>query len=162
MYKRQLFTSQGIPLFHQGQEWGHSKIIAETKVPDLNVHKMDPNSYNKDNETNWVNWNELSQNQDLVNFYKALIQIRKEYPQLRKTRPQDITFYNFKNEFSLGYSFNETMIAYINGDNEKELEIILPDGNWNLLISTSGQTNNELSNGKFILGPKSGVLLIRE
>ena len=54
------------------------------------------------------------------------------------------------------------MIAYINGDNEKELEIILPDVNWNLLISTSGQTNNELSNGKFILGPKSGVLLIKE
>ena len=105
-----LFTSQGIPLFHQGQEWGHSKIIAETKVPDLNVHKMDPNSYNKDNETNWVNWNELSQNQDLVNFYKALIQIRKEYPQLRKTRPQDISFYNFKNEFSLGYLNEKTQL----------------------------------------------------
>ena len=54
------------------------------------------------------------------------------------------------------------MIAYINGDNEEELEIILPDGIWSLLIGTSGQTNNELSNGKFILGPKSGVLLIRE
>ena len=53
---------------------------------------MDPNSYNKDNETNWVNWNELSQNQDLVNFYKALIQIRKEYPQLRKTRPKIFHF----------------------------------------------------------------------
>jgi len=157
-----LFTSQGIPLFHQGQEWGHSKIIAETRVPDLNVHKMDPNSYNKDNETNWVNWNELSQNQDLVDFYKALIQIRKEYPQLRKIRPQDISFYNFKNEFSLGYSFNETMIAYINGDNEEELDITLLDGKWNLLISTSDQTNNELSNGKITLGPKSGVLLIRE
>ena len=62
----------------------------------------------------------------------------------------------------MGYSFNETMIAYINGDNEKELEIILPDGNWNLLISTSGQTISGLNNGKFILGPKSGVLLIRE
>ena len=157
-----LFTSQGIPLFHQGQEWGHSKIIAETKAPDLNVHKMDPNSYNKDNETNWVNWNELSQNQDLVDFYKALIQIRKEYPQLRKTHPQDIVFYNFKNEFSLGYGFNETMIAYINGDNEEELEVILPDGIWSLLIGTSDQTTSELNNGKFILGPKDGVLLVRE
>ena len=157
-----LFTSQGIPLFHQGQEWGHSKIIAETKAPDLNVHRMDPNSYNKDNETNWVNWNELSQNQDLVDFYKALIQIRKEYPQLRKTRPQDIAFYNFKNEFSLGYGFNDTMIAYINGDNEEELEVILPDGIWSLLIGTSDQTTSELNNGKFILGPKDGVLLVRE
>ena len=157
-----LFTSQGIPLFHQGQEWGHSKVIAKTKVPDLNVHKMDANSYNKDNETNWVDWNELSQNQDLVDFYKALIQIRKEYPQLRKTSPQDISFYNFKNEFGLGYGFNETMIAYINGDNEEKLEIILPDGNWNLLISTSDQITSELNDGKLILGPKNGVLLVRE
>ena len=157
-----LFTSQGIPLFHQGQEWGHSKIIAETNVPDLNVYKMDPNSYNKDNETNWVNWKELNQNQDLVDFYKALIQIRKEYPHLRKTRPQDISFYNLKNEFSLGYGFNETMIAYINGDNKKELEIILPDGIWNLLISTSDQTTREIYDGKFILEPKSGILLARE
>ena len=50
---------------------------------------------------------------------------------------------------------------YINGDNEKEIEINLPDGNWNLLISTSGQTISGLNNGEFILGPKSGVLLIR-
>ena len=53
------------------------------------------------------------------------------------------------------------MIAYVNGDNEEELEVILPDGNWNLLITTSDQINSELYNGKFILGPKSGVLLIR-
>ena len=39
---------------------------------------MDPNPYNKDNETNWVNWDELKQNEDLVEFYKELIKIRKE------------------------------------------------------------------------------------
>ena len=39
------------------------------------------------------------------------------------------------------------MIAYINGDNEEELEIILPDGIWSLLISTSGQTISDLNNG---------------
>ena len=68
----------------------------------------------------------------------------------------------YANEFSLGYGFNETMIAYINGDNEEELEIILPDGIWSLLIGTSDQTTSELNNGKFILGPKNGVLLVRE
>ena len=157
-----LFTSQGVPLFHQGQEWGHSKVIAETKSPDANVFRMDPNSYNKDNETNWVNWNELNQNQDLVDFYKALIQIRKKYPQLRKTLFKDISFYDFKNEFSLGYGFDDALIAYVNGDDKESLEITLPNGDWNLLISTSDQTKSELDDGKFILEPKNGVLLIRE
>ena len=54
------------------------------------------------------------------------------------------------------------MIAYINGDNKEELEITLPDGIWKLLIGTSDQTTSELYNGKFILEPKSGVLLVRE
>ena len=63
-----LFTSQGVPLIHQGQEWGHSQIIQKTDIMDLDVYKMDPNPYNKDNETNWVNWNELKQNEDLVRF----------------------------------------------------------------------------------------------
>ena len=72
-----LFTSQGVPLIHQGQEWGHSQIIQKTDVMDLDVYKMDSNPYNKDNETNWVNWNELKQNEDLVSFYKKLITIRK-------------------------------------------------------------------------------------
>lgn len=157
-----LFTSQGVPLFHQGQEWGHSKVIAETKSPDANVFRMDPNSYNKDNETNWVNWNELNQNQDLVDFYKALIQIRKKYPQLRKTLFKDISFYDFKNEFSLGYGFDDALIAYVNGDDKESLEITLPNGVWKLLISTSDQSTSELDDGKFILEPKSGVLLIKE
>ena len=46
------------------------------------------------------------------------------------------------------------MIAYINGDNEEELEVILPDGIWSLLIGTSNQTTSDLNNGKLILGPK--------
>ena len=54
------------------------------------------------------------------------------------------------------------MIAYINGDNKEELEVILPNGTWSLLIGTSDQTTSELNNGKFILGPKDGVLLVRE
>ena len=68
-----LFMSKGVPLIHQGQEWGHSQIIQQTNIVDLNVNKMDPNPYNKDNETNWVNWDELKQNEELVEFYKELI-----------------------------------------------------------------------------------------
>jgi hypothetical protein len=62
----------------------------------------------------------------------------------------------------LGYGFDEALVAYVNGDDKESLEIILPNGLWNLLISTSDQTTSELHDGKFILEPKSGVLLIKE
>ena len=54
-----LMTSQGIPFMHQGQEWGNTKIIAGSESPDVNIGKIDRNSYNKDNETNWMDWNEF-------------------------------------------------------------------------------------------------------
>ena len=85
-----LFTSQGIPIIHQGQEWAHSKIIAPTKVPDPDVGKMDPNSYNKDNETNWLNWENAHQNELLVDYYIGLIALRKKYPELRRSTLEKI------------------------------------------------------------------------
>ena len=58
---------------------------------------MDPNPYNKDNETNWVNWNELKQNEDLVRFYKKLIKIRKENASLRNKDYTTLEFIEFIN-----------------------------------------------------------------
>ena len=73
-----LLLSKGVPIIHQGQEWGHSQIIASTSVNDVNVGKMDRNPYNKDNSTNWVNWGELQVNVELINFYKNLIESKDE------------------------------------------------------------------------------------
>ena len=67
-----LLTSQGIPIIHQGQDWAHSQIIAETDAHDPNVGKMDRNPYNKDNETNWVNWLEKEQNKELADYVKQV------------------------------------------------------------------------------------------
>ena len=58
---------------------------------------MDHNPYNKDNETNWVNWNELKQNEDLVRFYKKLIKIRKENASFRKKDYGIVEFIEFEN-----------------------------------------------------------------
>jgi|TARA_B100001250_G_scaffold103574_1_gene87306 pullulanase/glycogen debranching enzyme len=159
-----LFTSQGIPLIHQGQEWGHSKIIAQTNVPDFNVNTMDPNPYNKDNETNWVNWDELKQNQDLVDFYGTLIELRKQYTHFRRTDFEDIIFYDLNNTVGLGYGFNGEIVIFINGDNKNSIEASLPNGSWNLLINTASPVNKNYNKFKetITIEPISGVLLTRE
>ncbi|MBA65787.1 MAG: pullulanase [Candidatus Marinimicrobia bacterium] len=159
-----LFTSQGVPFIHQGQEWGHSQIIQQTNIADSNVHKMDSNPYNKDNETNWVNWNELKQNADLVDFYKRLITIRKENPHLRRTHSAAIDFIDLNNRFGLGYQINDKMVAFINGDNKNSIEVSLPKGTWNQLINTGKLMNHNLNQleEKVILEPISGILLSQE
>lgn len=154
-----LFTSQGVPLIHQGQEWGHSQIIQKTDIIDLDVYKMDPNPYNKDNETNWVNWNELKQNEDLVRFYKKLIKIRKENASLRNKDYAIVEFIEFQNRYFLGYKVDETMIAFINGDNKNHFTPTLPNGSWKLLISTDKMVNDIIYEKELILEPISGILL---
>ena len=156
-----LFTSQGVPLIHQGQEWGHSQIIAQSNVVDVNVSKMDSNPYNKDNETNWVNWDELNQNEDLVSFYKRLIKIRKQNTFFRKINYEEVEFFDLNNRFALGYSFDEKMIAFINGDNKNNIRASLPDGIWDLLISTVDY-NAKKFEGIINLEPTSGVLLYQK
>jgi len=156
-----LFTSQGVPLIHQGQEWGHSQIIAQSNVVDVNVSKMDSNPYNKDNETNWVNWDELNQNEDLVSFYKRLIKIRKQNTFFRKINYEEVEFFDLNNRFALGYSFDKKMIAFINGDNKNNIEASLPDGIWDLLISTVDY-NAKKFEGIINLEPTSGVLLYQK
>lgn len=62
-----LFLSQGTPMLLAGDEFGNSQ--------DGNN-----NAYCQDNEIGWLSWKELRANQELFEFTKLLIQIRKEHP----------------------------------------------------------------------------------
>lgn len=62
-----LFLSQGTPLLLSGDEFGNSK-------------GGNNNSYCQDNETSWLNWNQLKTNQDIYEFTKAIIAFRRNHP----------------------------------------------------------------------------------
>lgn len=62
-----LFLSQGTPLLLSGDEFGNSK-------------NGNNNSYCQDNETSWLNWNQLKTNQDIYDFVKYVIGFRKKHP----------------------------------------------------------------------------------
>ncbi len=77
-----LLSSGGLPMVHMGQELGRSKLIAEGCPEDLRTGRIDHNSYEKDNATNWIDWRLLERNATLVESYRALIRFRKEHPEL--------------------------------------------------------------------------------
>lgn len=65
-----LFLSQGTPMLLAGDEFGNSQ-------------EGNNNAYCQDNETGWLSWKELRQNQEVFEFTKQLIKIRKEHPVFR-------------------------------------------------------------------------------
>tara|TARA_B100001564_G_scaffold163224_1_gene137224 strand:- start:1281 stop:3206 length:1926 start_codon:yes stop_codon:yes gene_type:complete len=157
-----LLLSKGVPIIHQGQEWGHSQIIASTSVVDNNVGKMDRNPYNKDNLTNWVNWNELSVNIELVNFYKNLIEVRKQFPALSSLNTDNI-FFDVIDERVIGYFPGEGLAVFFNGHIDEKKEVALPPGNWKILLDeyNFNMAGFKTVDHKIVLPKLSGVILER-
>ena len=158
-----LFTSQGITFIHEGQEWARSKVVAETTVPDEHVGKIDHNSYEKDNETNWLNWNEREMNRELVDYYKGLIELRKQYSEFRHSKPEDFEFMDVGEKVAVAYILKDRFVVILNGENEDTLELDIPAGQWNILADEKrvNLENQQLVSNKIIVPPSSGIVLKR-
>lgn len=157
-----LLTSQGIPIIHQGQDWAHSQIIAETDTDDPDVGKMDRNPYNKDNETNWVNWLEKEQNKGLADYYSGLIDLRRTHTEFRHATKKDFKFQGLA-DHALGYVIRDRIAVYINGENSTAVETDLPEGKWQLIVDNEKVNLNGIRqvSGKISIPPTSGMVLQR-
>ncbi len=157
-----LLTSQGIPIIHQGQDWAHSQIIAETDAHDPNVGKMDRNPYNKDNETNWVNWLEKEQNKELADYYSGLIDLRRTHTEFRHATKKDFKFQGLA-DHALGYVIRDRIAVYINGENSTAVETDLPEGKWQLIVNNEEVNLNGMLtiSGEITIPPTSGLILKR-
>ena len=165
-----LFTSQGAVMIHQGQEFARSKIIAQSSVPDTNWGRIDHNSYEKDNETNYINYFHKELNEDLYQYYKGLIALRKAHPAFRNSKQEDIHFLPCNNEFGLGFYIakktsgdTNDFLVLVNGHPVDKALFILPDGTWGLVANsrTAGtEVFQEGISGKIKVAPASGMILL--
>jgi pullulanase len=165
-----LFTSQGALMMHEGQEWARSMVIAASDAPDENVGFIDHNSYNKDNETNWLNFAHADANQELVQYYRGLIALRKAHPAFRKSGKEDIDFLRVKhNPFALGYLIRKNIsgdefdfLVLLNGHRKKTAKFELPGGEWTIVVDGNKAGMAE-SFGAYHLKvpPSSGAVLRR-
>lgn len=161
-----LLTSQGMVMLHEGQEFARSKVIPfKTKVRDRDNGKIDHNSYNKDNETNYINYRHADINKELLNYYKGLIALRNKYDAFRRAEYDDIIFYEHPNSnFGSGYILkhdSDVFIILFNADPNQELDFSLPAGNWQVLVDKNSaglKTIYEL-HGKVKLEPSTGMVM---
>ncbi len=132
-----LFTSRGITMIHSGQEFARSKVIP------LNINEDDPqkgmidhNTYDKDNEVNYINYHHAQLNKDLLEYYQGLIELRKTFESFRRAKYEDVTFFDIKdNPFAVGYSVNykdESFLVLMNANPKMPEEFILPKGEWDV------------------------------
>lgn len=164
-----LFTSQGITMISEGQEFARSKVIPYDLQVTGEHHKgkIDHNSYNKDNATNYLNYNHADLNRDLVEYYKGLIRLRNKYAAFRRADYEDVKFHPFDhNPFSLAFSISyedNDFIVMFNAHNNIPALFTLPDGEWNMIVNPEAAGVDVISktSGKVEVKPKEGYVFIK-
>ncbi len=161
-----LFVAQGPIMIHEGQEFARSKVIAPTLVADDHVGMIDHNSYNKDNETNWLNFDHARFNRELVDYYRGLISLRKGHPAFARVRQDQYNFMQQPDSLYIGFTItdlNQKYLVLLNGHPENVFNFELPSGNWGILADQDQASDVPLRwiKTKLIsIPPTSGIILI--
>lgn len=165
-----LLTSQGVAMIHEGQEFARSKVIAKRDLPEIRWGYIDHNSYDKDDETNWLNFEHAEMNRELLDYYAALINLRKEYEAFRRAEPQHFRFVETGDSLLLAYELNypnQAFFVALNGNPEVDNEVTLPEGTWSRIADGDGIYSAEApgdvrkGNSKILVKASSGIILKR-
>ncbi|GFR35706.1 type I pullulanase [Thermobrachium celere] len=158
-----VLTSQGIPFLHAGQEFMRTK-------------QGNDNSYNASDEINRLDWDRKDKNIDVVEYYKGLIELRKNHPAFRMPTaemikkhlefldtPTNVIAYVLKDNAN-GDKWKNIVVAF-NGTN-KEQRIKLPSrGRYSVVVN--GQKAGikpikTISGGTLTLPPKTAYVLYEQ
>lgn len=163
-----LMASQGAVMIHQGQEFGRAKWIEPGSVNDPNSGRLDHNSYEKDNSTNYIHHTDIVQNRGLFDYYSGLISLRMHSPALRKAHPDSVRIVGNSDPLLLsalvdGESTGDPYhyVVTMNGNVLLEHELVLPEGFWEIVATGTYASNKSLAkiSGRVIIPPASGLIL---
>ena len=135
--------AQGLPFINSGQEFQRSK-------------SGDSNSYQSGDDVNSLKWNLIVTNATTRNFYKGIIQLRKEHPAFRiadaKTVKAAVKFIATSDQV-IAYSIDGkaagdswSSIVVIHNASTKTQKIKLPaQGNWKIVVNGDKAATSTLS-----------------
>ncbi|RMF69512.1 MAG: DUF3459 domain-containing protein, partial [Calditrichaeota bacterium] len=164
-----LLTSQGVVMLHEGQEFARSKVIAATDAPDPLVGLLDHDSYNKDNETNWLDFHHKELNRGLFDYYRGLVALRRTRPEFRKAKPEAVQFLETETELALGYVLEAgehgrgRVVVLLNADAHQSARFSLPQGVWRTLVDGSRAGVEPFGRPRrrsVSVKPRSGLVLV--
>ena len=160
-----LLTSQGPVMIAQGQSWGRAKVIANSAGNDPHAGRLDHNSYEKDDETNWLDWKEKVLNQPLVDYYRGLISIRNTYPEIRNVETSYRKFMDGSAQLSFGVSMagEHQILVLLNADKKSNSKFSLPAGIWTILANENHANVEGLGTAEKVaeVAEQSGLILVQ-
>jgi isoamylase/glycogen operon protein len=116
-----LIVSQGVPMIHMGDEYGHSK-------------EGNNNTWCHDNALNWHQWHLAEkESQGLLRFYQLLNHFRRDTPILRQSQflTDNQIDWHGTSPFQADWSEQSRLVAFTLYDEEKGQDLyILFNANW--------------------------------
>ncbi|MDE6314676.1 MAG: type I pullulanase [Lachnospiraceae bacterium] len=155
-----VFTSQGIPFLHAGEELLRSK-------PDKTMeYGYRDNSYNSSDEINSIKWSTKKENLDMFRYYQGLIAFRKSNSALRlrsKEQIEEAIIFRDKEPGLVAYEIKtkeEELFVIYNGSN-RERQITLPAGEFEVYINKdkAGTTALSKESGQVTVAKVSAMVL---
>ena len=133
-----LFTAQGVPFIHGGEEFARTKQGHE-------------NSYNAPDDINQVDWSLKKTNADLFTYVRDLIALRKAHPVFRlrakeqiaawlkfpKTGDPNVLMYTYDAGNAEGEPWKQVCVI-VNAADSGSAEVKLPDGVWQVAFDHTG------------------------
>lgn len=120
-----LFLSNGTPMFCAGDEF-------------MRTQGGNNNPYNQDNETTWVDWDLLQENQGMFRFFKSMIAFRKSHPSLGRSRfwRDDVRWYGTNGPADLSPQ-SHTLAFCLHGSSQNDQDIyVMINAYWQDLTFT--------------------------
>ncbi|MEY2485351.1 MAG: pullulanase [Verrucomicrobiota bacterium] len=157
-----LFTSQGVPFFHGGEEFARSK-------------GGNNNSYESPDSVNEVDWSLKKEHLDLFNCVRDLIALRKAHPMFRlRTKPQvqsrvhfidtpdhPVLMFTINGEGVPGETWKRACVI-LNSADSIDTEVTLPSGEWSVALDEHGAFESSPAiSSKLRVRHKSGVVLFQ-
>lgn len=163
-----VMTCQGVPFIQSGEE------LLRTKVSEKDPNRIYSNSYNSGDYVNSIKWDTITENLDMIVYYKGLMAFRKIHTGLSYETTDEITenmkFLNNLEENVLGYIVTEEKDAISNHEicmiynpNSFETNVTLPEGTWEVYINgeQAGTESIETIEGaKEITVPEAEALVL--
>lgn len=154
-----VFTSQGIPFMLSGEEIYRNK---------KGIH----NTFESPDSVNRIDWNWKNMYSDVYDYYKNLIQLRKNHPAFRMGKTDDVRkhlkFIDVPHKCMVGFILSDNAngdkwknIIVVHNGNDKAVSIDLPIGKW-ITVANDGKINEkgmgEINDGNVIIAASSSFI----
>lgn len=155
-----ILTSQGVPFLHAGVEILRTKNGIENSF-------MSPDSINQ------LDWSRKTRYKEVFDYYKKLIELRKNHPAFRMPSKEMIqkhlTFIEVPDSNLIAYQISENangdqwknIIVYFNGNKDSKT-IELPKSNWKIVVQDGIIDENglgQIQGGSYEIEGRSALIL---